>query len=69
MYVCLCNNVTDRAIKRSVRNGAENLQAVQNELGVANQCGRCACLANDIIHETLDDLYANNSQALPYAAA
>lgn len=67
MYVCLCNNVTDRAIKRSVQKGAESLQAIQAELGVASQCGRCACLASDIISETLDEMYGKDAQVLPYA--
>jgi bacterioferritin-associated ferredoxin len=68
MYVCLCNGVTDREIKRAINKGASNLEHLREELGVASRCGRCACLTQSIIDETLGEL-AVDAMALPYAAA
>lgn len=65
MYVCICKQVTDRAIQDSVRNGCSSLQDVQGQLGVASRCGCCAELAEEIIQNTLDQ----DSNFLPYAVA
>jgi bacterioferritin-associated ferredoxin len=65
MYVCLCNGITDREIRRSIRNGVVNsLQELHDHLGVASQCGQCACLAQELLDQTLEEQFA-----LPYAAA
>ena len=65
MYVCICKQVTDSAIKESVRNGANCLGDVQQQLGVASRCGSCAELAQEIINDTQN----KNLNFLPYAAA
>lgn len=49
MYVCLCNNVTDRQIRESVHRGADSLPAVQCHLPVATCCGACEDTAREII--------------------
>lgn len=49
MYVCLCKGVTDHQIRASVSQGASTFREVRDALGVATQCGKCACLARDII--------------------
>ena len=49
MYVCLCKGITDRQIRAAVEEGAANLQQVSHRLGVARQCGKCACLAKSVI--------------------
>ncbi|MCB1644474.1 MAG: bacterioferritin-associated ferredoxin [Pseudomonadales bacterium] len=53
MYVCICNNVNDRAIRRAVAGGASTLEDLSAELGVATQCGQCACMAQDLLDEEL----------------
>jgi bacterioferritin-associated ferredoxin len=65
MYVCICKQVTDRAIKESVRNGASCLSDVQQKLGVASRCGSCAQLAQEIIQ----DAQNQDCNFLPYAVA
>ena len=42
MYVCLCNNVTDRQIREAVRGGCRRLEDLSARLGVATNCGSCA---------------------------
>ena len=59
MYVCLCKGITDSQIRDAVDNGAESLRAVRKQLGVASQCGKCACLAREVISETLTSTDAN----------
>ncbi|MCW8194258.1 hypothetical protein F6455_05635 [Proteobacteria bacterium 005FR1] len=65
MYVCLCNGITDREIKQSIREGASSLQDLHDNLGVASQCGQCACLTQELLDDTLRDL----DGGLAYAAA
>lgn len=49
MYVCLCKGITDGALERAVADGARTFREVRNQLGVATQCGKCACLAKGIV--------------------
>lgn len=42
MYVCVCNAITDRQIRRCVEDGASSLEDLQIDLGVASCCGKCA---------------------------
>lgn len=51
MYVCLCNGVTDHQIRKSIHEGASSLHDLQNTLGVATQCGQCACLTQELLDQ------------------
>lgn len=51
MYVCICNGVTDKHIKKAVESGCSSLTDVRCKLDVANQCGKCAKQACQIIKE------------------
>ena len=48
MIVCVCNRVSDREIVRHAHAGMD-FDAIQFELGVATQCGRCEGCARDIV--------------------
>ena len=52
MYVCLCNNVTDRQIRKAARRGCRRLEDLSAELGVATGCGSCAEQAEEILAES-----------------
>lgn len=41
MYVCICNNVTEKDIKRAVRDGACSMPCLRERLGVSTTCGQC----------------------------
>lgn len=41
MIVCLCKSVSDRQIKACVDAGANSLEELQMDLGVALCCGKC----------------------------
>ncbi len=64
MYVCICNAITDKQIRKAAEAGATDLWALQRELGVATNCGACKEMASDILRET-----AGNAQPQIYRPA
>jgi bacterioferritin-associated ferredoxin len=52
MYVCICNAVTDRAIREAVHQGVESIEQLTAQTGCAGTCGCCRELAVSIIDET-----------------
>jgi bacterioferritin-associated ferredoxin len=68
MYVCLCQGVTDGHIRDSIYEGCCSYREVRETLQVGLQCGKCACLAKQVVRETLMEV--QNAQAnLAYPAA
>ena len=51
MYVCICNAITDKQIRRAARNGVSSLYELRGALGVGAGCGACARTAEDILDE------------------
>ncbi|WP_341521058.1 bacterioferritin-associated ferredoxin [Pseudomonas sp. G.S.17] len=56
MYVCLCQGVTDGQIRDAILEGCCSYRDVRQTLGVASQCGKCACLAKEVVRNTLSEL-------------
>lgn len=54
MYVCVCNAVTEREIEQAVNNGCNSLRQLEDQLGVATQCGSCACEAAACIKKSME---------------
>lgn len=54
MYICVCRAVTDTQIRECVSRGACSLREVQQYLGVASQCGKCAPCAQQLIGAVID---------------
>ncbi|WLD58369.1 (2Fe-2S)-binding protein [Salinispirillum sp. LH 10-3-1] len=53
MYVCICKGITERQIERSILSGeVNNWRDVRNTLGVATECGKCACHARAVLQQT-----------------
>jgi bacterioferritin-associated ferredoxin len=65
MYVCICNGVTDRIIREAAENGVRTLPELQRRTGCAGNCGSCADLAAEVLHEAL----SRHAFALPVLAA
>lgn len=55
VYVCICQSVTDREIRRAAARGAASLEALRDELGVASCCGCCAPTAEALLAESASD--------------
>ena len=51
MYVCVCNAITDKQIRKAAESGIKDLWALQAELGVASNCGSCKDVASEILAE------------------
>jgi len=53
MYVCICNAVTDRAIREAAASGARSFDEVRSRTGCADCCGSCEDLAAQIFNEAI----------------
>ena len=49
MLVCHCNGVSDRKIRRVVREGARSLSQVAAACGAGSCCGGCHCEIEKIV--------------------
>ena len=56
MYICICNGITDRAIRECARGGSCSLSDLECSLGVGSGCGRCREAAVEILQEALPAL-------------
>lgn len=66
MYVCLCQGVTDGQIREAIYEGCCSYREVREATGVATQCGKCACVAKQVVRETLSNVQgAQASLAYP----
>ena len=52
MYVCICNAITDKQIRKAAKSGIRDVWELQRELGVAAGCGSCVEAASDILRES-----------------
>ncbi|EWC41896.1 (2Fe-2S)-binding protein [Pseudomonas stutzeri] len=68
MYVCLCQGVTDGQIRNAIYEGCCSYRDVREATGVATQCGKCACVAKQVVRETLSNVQ-NAQAALAYPAS
>jgi len=51
MYVCICNAITDKQIRKAAESGVKDLWDLQRELGVAAGCGSCKEMASEILSD------------------
>ncbi len=49
MYICLCNAVTDRAIRHAASTPGRSVSDVYRALGCAPQCGKCVPVVRDML--------------------
>ncbi len=68
MYVCICNAITDKQIRRAAKNGVDNLYELRESLGVAANCGSCADQAQSILNESGQGKFARASMYYPATA-
>ncbi len=55
MIVCICNNVSDRDIRKAVDAGMHTMRELRQNLGVATCCGKCNACARQVLRESLAD--------------
>lgn len=56
MYICLCNAITEGAVRECARNGVCSLERLAAELGVGTGCGRCRDCAADVLRDVQGEL-------------
>ncbi|HME73770.1 MAG TPA: (2Fe-2S)-binding protein [Myxococcota bacterium] len=49
MIVCHCNGISDRAIRRAVRNGARSLHQIARFCAAGSGCGGCRAVIEEIM--------------------
>jgi bacterioferritin-associated ferredoxin len=49
MYVCICNGITERDVHQAIDGGASSVRDLNRALQVGSCCGKCVCLARDIL--------------------
>ncbi len=56
MIVCICNNVSDRAIRQAVNEGVTSMVALRSTLNVGTCCGKCHSCAKQVLRECLSQV-------------
>jgi bacterioferritin-associated ferredoxin len=64
LYICICNAITEKAVRECAANGACSVDQLTMELGVGSGCGRCRECATDVLREV-----QSQSPALSAAAS
>ena len=59
MYICICNNVTEKDIREAVDAGARTMDCLSESLAVSTCCGQCACAADECLKLALLDQNGN----------
>jgi bacterioferritin-associated ferredoxin len=52
MYVCLCNAITDRDLRRQIGGGECSVAAVYRALGCTPRCGKCVPFVRQMLHRS-----------------
>ncbi|WP_434354008.1 (2Fe-2S)-binding protein [Psychrobacter sp. HD31] len=63
MYVCICKDIKDKQIKNAMASGVDSMNALKDTLDVANCCGCCEPMVQDL----LDEHHANKVEGLAIA--
>ncbi|MCC8380995.1 bacterioferritin-associated ferredoxin [Xenorhabdus sp. PB30.3] len=54
MYICLCNAISDKAIRNAVRQqNVRSIRELKNFVPVGSDCGKCVRQAREIINEEI----------------
>lgn len=75
MYVCICNAVTDKQIRKAAREGCASLRTLSCQTGCSTTCGKCARMAREILDDEMRRMAVENGEraaevpSLSYPAA
>lgn len=64
MYVCICNEVTDKEIKQATNSGANSMKDLRNTLSVGTTCGQCSSCAKGLLKKYLTSCTTLEQQAI-----
>lgn len=69
MYICLCNNITDHAIRRAVESGVGSFEQLVMETGVSASCGSCLSHARECFESARRERVPRSFNLPVYACA
>lgn len=55
MFVCICNQVTDKQIRQAVVEGVNSFEALSSELNVGTCCGKCKSCAKKVMRNAMQE--------------
>ena len=55
MIVCICHNVSDKAIRQALAAGAGSMAEIRAQLNVGSCCGKCNAFAKTLVRAHLED--------------
>ncbi len=55
MIVCICHNVSDKAIRAALEAGASSLQEIRAQLNVGSCCGKCNAFAKTLVRAHVEE--------------
>jgi bacterioferritin-associated ferredoxin len=53
MYVCICNAVTDHAIREAAQSGVSSFAELRRRTGCSECCGSCEDVASQVFNDAL----------------
>lgn len=68
MYVCICNGITEKAVREAATAGVSSLAELTMRTGCAATCGSCADTAEAILREAQPRV-ASRPFSVPLVAA
>jgi bacterioferritin-associated ferredoxin len=55
MYICICQAVSDSAIRKAVDEGVRSFRDLSEVTGCGTQCGSCVKMAREVLDKALED--------------
>lgn len=53
MYICICDEVTERDIYQAVKQGVSSFEQLSEVISVSSVCGCCKTYADQVIQEAI----------------
>ena len=57
MIVCVCHNVSDKAIRGALDAGAKSMEDIRLQLNVGSCCGKCREFASTLVRAHIEDAH------------
>ncbi len=58
MYICICNQVTERDIQHAAAEGCCSMRALKEKTGLGTQCGTCCKQGADVLKACVAEMNA-----------
>lgn len=69
MFVCICNQVTDKQICSAVNEGASTIEDLSNKLNLGTCCGKCKSCAKKVLRQAIQENACAQAVAIGFSPA